>query len=642
LRTRGGREHLTHRWIASAAAAVVLGTGRWLLAQPTASPEAVPVAFGADEIKFDAQSQSVDASGHVRVDEPPFHVTSHELRLRRVPMGVVLEGQGVLAFCPCLGTPLAVRFSGATLAPPHDVILRNPVLQVFGIPVAWLPVAWLRSPGRMGLLPPDLAWRGADGFFGGGGVHVPWVEGEPLNGLDARAGGYVEGGVAADVAVRTTMTATQVHWDRLHGEDGVAVRASGAEPVEPDGRGPSAAWEIEALRGARAVQAVTDVDTAARPFDRAQAQAEWRQSGWMMASGIRAVGLRGAGGLDFASGPLVAIHRADALGWVGAYDVTLEGGQVAGASAAPAAALAATVHNATSFARGQGGTLLATAMGPTAATLALRAFGEAADNGTLAGVNGAAQARIAIGVPLARTYASAEAADPWVHRTEPRLEIAAIATHASDVFVGPAGRGMAVPSGTAWVGDLGWSNTLGRWGSRAAADVDFAAGAVGHDGQATAAVRARATIGGPWFAFRADAGQAFAPSAGVGTAVVAGMRIGAGSGMHLAMNVAGREGLDPLVARALADPTIEPSSGFLASPGWTGGARASVPIAAPITARAGADVKLDRGELVAAVAALEFHDPCNCVILRATGAHRVGRAGVDAWISVDLPIAPAH
>jgi hypothetical protein len=53
-------------------------------------------------------------------------------------------------------------------------------------------------------------------------------------------------------------------------------------------------------------------------------------------------------------------------------------------------------------------------------------------------------------------------------------------------------------------------------------------------------------------------------------------------------------------------------------------------------------VKLDRGELVAAVAALEFHDPCNCVILRATGAHRVGRAGVDAWISVDLPIAPAH
>jgi hypothetical protein len=362
----------------------------------------------------------------------------------------------------------------------------------------------------------------------------------------------------------------------------------------------------------------------------------------MMASGIRAVGLRGAGGLDFASGPLVAIHRADALGWVGAYDVTLEGGQVAGASAAPAAALAATVHNATSFARGQGGTLLATAMGPTAATLALRAFGEAADNGTLAGVNGAAQARIAIGVPLARTYASAEAADPWVHRTEPRLEIAAIATHASDVFVGPAGRGMAVPSGTAWVGDLGWSNTLGRWGSRAAADVDFAAGAVGHDGQATAAVRARATIGGPWFAFRADAGQAFAPSAGVGTAVVAGMRIGAGSGMHRAMNVAGREGLDPLVARALADPTIEPSSGFLASPGWTGGARASVPIAAPITARAGADVKLDRGELVAAVAALEFHDPCNCVILRATGAHRVGRAGVDAWISVDLPIAPAH
>jgi hypothetical protein len=34
-----------------------------------------------------------------------------------------------------------------------------------------------------------------------------------------------------------------------------------------------------------------------------------------------------------------------------------------------------------------------------------------------------------------------------------------------------------------------------------------------------------------------------------------------------------------------------------------------------------------------------MHDPCNCVVLRATGAHRIGRPGIDVWISVDLPIA---
>ncbi|MGH7272410.1 MAG: hypothetical protein ACREJ3_18430, partial [Polyangiaceae bacterium] len=87
--------------------------------QPPAVPApAMPVEFGADELRFDPQTQGLDATGHVRVDEPPFHVTSDALRLRRVPIGAELEGKGKLAFCPCLGTPLAVRFSGATLAPP--------------------------------------------------------------------------------------------------------------------------------------------------------------------------------------------------------------------------------------------------------------------------------------------------------------------------------------------------------------------------------------------------------------------------------------------------------------------------------------------------------------------------------------------
>src|SRR4029077_2833193 len=144
-------------WILAAARIAAAQT----TAEPAETPAPNPVSFGADDVKLDAHSQALDASGNVRVDEPPFHLTSDALRLRRVPIGAELEGDGKLAFCPCLGAPLAVRFTGATVAPPHDVILRNPVLEVFGVPVAWAPVFWLGSPGRPGLLPPDLAWRGA-------------------------------------------------------------------------------------------------------------------------------------------------------------------------------------------------------------------------------------------------------------------------------------------------------------------------------------------------------------------------------------------------------------------------------------------------------------------------------------------------
>ena len=78
----------------------------------------MPVAFGADEVRFDAHAQALEIVGHVHVDEPPFHLTGSALVLRRVPIGAELEGDGTLAFCPCLGTPLAVRFSEATVAVP--------------------------------------------------------------------------------------------------------------------------------------------------------------------------------------------------------------------------------------------------------------------------------------------------------------------------------------------------------------------------------------------------------------------------------------------------------------------------------------------------------------------------------------------
>jgi hypothetical protein len=107
--------------------------------------------------------------------------------------------------------------------------------------------------------------------------------------------------------------------------------------------------------------------------------------------------------------------------------------------------------------------------------------------------------------------------------------------------------------------------------------------------------------------------------------------------LNITAHVAERDAIDPVVARALVEAPLEPASGFLSSTGWTGGARVGLPIGSRVTARGGGDVDFDRRELVAAVASLELHDPCNCVVVRATAAHRIGRDGVDAWLSVDLP-----
>ncbi len=81
--------------------------------------------------------------------------------------------------------------------------------------------------------------------------------------------GTLEGGVAVDGVLRTEATATHVTWDRLRG-DGLTLDAHGAvlsvratEPIENGGA--VLAWDADAIRGARGVLAVTQVDAAAKP-----------------------------------------------------------------------------------------------------------------------------------------------------------------------------------------------------------------------------------------------------------------------------------------------------------------------------------------------------------------------------------------
>jgi hypothetical protein len=579
------------------------------------------VSFQADEVHLDARNQGLEVSGNVRVQEPPFFLTSDALRLRRVPIGVELEGQGKVAFCPCLGAPLAVRFRDATVAPPHDLIVRQPVLEVFGVPVAWAPIFWLRSPGRVGLLPPEVAWRGSDGLFVGEGVHVPWVNGDVAHGLDVRAGGYFQGGVDVQVVLRTPETDSHLRWDWLRGSGGLDAFLHGTAA----GSDVSVAWDLDSLRGARAVASTTDVRVAALPFDRGDAQAVWNPDGWVLASGVRAVSIRGSDLFDQVSaGPVVTARRGDALGNVGAYDATFEGG-----------AVTTSGFGTTSFARGDASASVAGRASPLLVTASARAYGDIAANGDATGLDGAVEARAGAGLPMVRGYDSSEANDPWIHRTEPRLEAAALALHESAVFVVPAARGMQTPNGGAWIAAATWANVLGRWGSRGAAEVDLSAGGVGDVSGTDLALRARVTVTADWLGLRGDVARVFGPSEGGAT--VGQARIGPATWLHVSAHVAGRDGVDPLIARTLADVPLEPATGFLSMTGWTGGASVVLPLGNRITVRAGADADLSANDLVAELGSIELHDPCGCVVVRAIASHRIGREGVDAWVTVDLP-----
>jgi hypothetical protein len=623
----------TIRWGRSsryAGLAVAVVGARALLADGARADDRFPgpVDIHASDVEIDARTREAVLRGDVRVDAPPFHLRSDELRVRRTARGAVdVEGAGRLTFCPCLGSPLAVRFQEATVAPPGDLILRSPTLEVLGAPVLWLPYFWLRSPEKLGLLPPDVAYRGADGMFLGEGIHLPLARGDKTHALDLRAGGYFEGGAAVDAALTTPTTASHVNWDHLRG-DGVTVDARGFVEAQA----AMLAWEADAIRGARGVVATTDLDAAARPYDRVAGETSWRDGGWTLATGAHATAPRGGDVLAGASvGPTATLRRAGTLGTAGAYDALVEGG-----------ATRETGRSA-SFARGEGGAVLADRWGALGASLALRAAGDVAAAGELSGASasgadGAASARARLALPFGRTFASSGVNDPWVHRVEPAVEGAVLSVHGDDLLGVAPGRGMSVVRGNAWTSDASIASEQGRWGARIGSEIAAAVGVVGaFDGGSPTELVARghAGLSASMAALTAEGARVWNPG-GNGGALTVRARYGELAGPHVVLLAAERDGVDPVIARAITDAPLEPSGGFLSADGWTGGARARIPWTAWLATTGGADMDFTAQVLVAARGGIEVRDHCGCFRLRANAAHRIGRDGVDAWVTIDL------
>ncbi|MGH7280239.1 MAG: hypothetical protein ACRELY_01845, partial [Polyangiaceae bacterium] len=276
-----------------------------LAAARSARADIPPIDTHADDVTIDAKEHDLDLKGNVTLDAPPFHLSAGELLLKRTPRGVDVDGKGRLAFCPCLGTPLTLGFTGAIVAPPGDLILRSPTLDIYGVPVFWAPYFWVRSSARIGLLPPDITYRGKDGVFLGDGIHVPWRFGDWRNGLNLRAGAYTTGGSAFSGELITDASTTSVTWDHKDG-DGVGIDARGAmESRSGAALTTSTTWDVDVLRGGRGVVATTDVDAASRVIDRASGDVAFRDEGWTIASGIRSASFRGGPFSNFgATGPV--------------------------------------------------------------------------------------------------------------------------------------------------------------------------------------------------------------------------------------------------------------------------------------------------------------------------------------------------
>jgi hypothetical protein len=197
------------------------------------------------------------------------------------------------------------------------------------------------------------------------------------------------------------------------------------------------------------------------------------------------------------------------------------------------------------------------------------------------------------------------------------------------------------------VASAGLVTTLGRWGSREALELGVAGGGVAGARDVASGVRplarARAALGASWLGGSAEVARVFfsegagdAPGRPSGLAAVGRVRLGTRSGLRLVANVAARDGLDPVLARALVDPALEPAAGFLALSGTTAGAGLVVPWSRWLTTHVGADGDLTQQELVAARAGVELRDRCGCLTFRVTAARRIGREGVDAWLALDF------
>lgn len=572
------------------------------------------VHFSADEAEAELDPPRLHLRGDVVLSCGAYGLTADELRLHRLDDGLFLEGPARLRLCDCTSFPLGLGFDRATIEEDGDLILDGPRLEVGETTVLALPWFWLRPPSRPGLLPPRIAWRGRDGLFLGGAVHLPWSEGE--NSLALGAGAYVEGGFETTAALRTRTSTASLRWDR-RGEDLLALDAQGSAALAPR---MEVAWNVDAIRGPRALPGTVDLAAASRPYDRAEVTSAAWLGPMLVGTGLRAYGARSSSASGHAIGPRLTLASGSALGGFGSWDA-----QLLGEALVLEDRLAQT--ESAHAAHADVGLDLATPAGPLVLSHASRFASLLVQSGPESSLDAGALTRLRAALPLVRRFASREG--ELGHLVEPRAEVSAHLSHTS----GPHFDEQWTPLGGArsLLAATGFRTSLAPSGGHRSTSLDLSLGALLPS--LDPVLLPRAAHRTRHFSLSAE-GAALRQGDRWGRALFGRARLGPIEASHFVLHLAHREGLDPKAARLLQSDSPRPA-GYFAWPGTSAGGELALPIS-PLVLRAGADLDVGRATLLGARSSAEWRHPCGCLSLGLRGQSRLGREGVDVFATLDL------
>ncbi len=620
-----GSAACSHRWARSIPPSIVVALApafAWtLLASAARAQAAAPtVDFSADHAVVDPDQAQLSLDGNVRAGCGRYRLRADRLRLALRNGGLDVDGPAEVTLCPCPDAPITIAFDRARVDPPSDLVVHDPKMRVGGTTVAWLPVLWLRTPDRPGLLVPRLAWRGRDGLLIGPGFHLPWRNADnSLSTLQLYVSGYTSGGVELDSTLRTPESVSRVRFDHASG----TLTAAESQGAVGSSRSPVLAWSADVARGQRARSGWIEIDRSARRFDDARAHVSVHDGLATVAAGVEAAGVR-APDARFTYGPVGLVHAGDALGSAAAWQLDTSARMLDDGTA--------LFEVLRADGRVDGGALVGPlALGLTAQGRSLGVVGPARSASDLS-----ASSTLRAAVPLARRYGPQAA--PWLHVVEPFVAATAVGARTTGDPYPAALRPPALPSGSRWIAQGGARTAVGAPSPDQGASLQLAAGAVGsftEPSDALPAVLSRAA---------ADLGVVGlgAELAGVlrarrpGAAAISFARFGREHSSHLRVLHAWRSELDPVDARSLAYDDGAVGASWLDAQGHS-----LVP---------GATLLLLHGfrlfgdgwwgapglGFLGARGGIAYRHPCGCIDASMQVAQRKGREGTDAWLSLDL------
>ena len=583
-----------------------------------AFPEPAFVEFQADEATIDPATQTLSLDGHVTATCGRASLEADRLRLRASEGGASIWGPAELSLCPCAQAPVRIAFERARVEARGDVIVSKPRLRIGDTTVLALPALWLRSADQAGVLPPRLAWRGDGGLLLGSGVHVPWKESDEAPAwMDLYVSGYSRGGFEVEPSVFTQSSSSRIRFDRTEG-DLVRVVSTGTSQAAGGG---GMAWSADLSRGSRARSGLIAIDEAAQRFDAIAARVDLRSfPGALIGVGFEGLGSRGDGSLGW--GPVLSADGGGELGNVGVWSI---GGS--------SRVFSEPQHEAEQLSSAHVALAVNDWIGPISLGLegAATAAGWVRRETTRSDL--AAWTNLRLGIPLSRTFSSG-----LVHRVEPALSATLLRARSDGNAASAVGRPSALSEGTRWVGSAGAATVLGRAGAARGVSIDVEGGGIGGPGAAppSALLRGEMVASVRWFSLRWR-GAAVLDRDETGAVVFGRAQLGGARTAMLVGDIATRTRVDPAAARALnPSESIWLGADGLEREGTSMMLAAGIPLVGSVRAEAVGHWDIGAERALSTGGGLAYEHPCGCLSARSWLGRRVGREGVDAWLTLDL------